>query len=94
MAAADEFRGPMYPNVYSLHPGYSEEAAAVTKHAETMGARKLFILYAGDSESQAALDSATQVITGLNLLGKDTLGSAGLGPRSRRCLPLGRNQYS
>ncbi|OOG44636.1 ABC transporter substrate-binding protein [Polaromonas sp. A23] len=80
MAAADEFRGPQYPNVYLLRPGYSEEAAAVTKHAETLGARKFFILYAGDSESQAALDSATRVFTslGVNLLGKDTLGSAGL----------------
>ncbi len=80
MAAADEFRGPQYPNVYLLRPGYSEEAAAVAKHAETLGARKFFILYAGDSESQAALDSATRVFTslGVNLLGKDTLGSAGL----------------
>lgn len=80
MAAADEFRGAQYPNVYLLRPGYSEEAAAVTKHAETLGARKFFILYAGDSESQAALDSATRVFTslGVNLLGKDTLGSAGL----------------
>ncbi len=80
MAAADEFRGPLYPNVYSLRPGYAEETTAVTKHAETLGARKFFILYAGDGESQAALDSATRVITslGLNLLGKDTLGSAGL----------------
>ncbi|MEO8024006.1 ABC transporter substrate-binding protein [Polaromonas sp.] len=80
MAAADEFRGPLYPNVYSLRPGYSEEATAVTKHAETLGARKFFILYAGDSESQAALDSATRVFTslGVSLLGKDTLGSAGL----------------
>jgi ABC-type branched-subunit amino acid transport system substrate-binding protein len=80
MAAADEFRGPLYPNIYTLRPGYSEEAAAVTKHAETLGARKFFILYAGDGESQAALDSATRVITslGVNLLGKDTLGSAGL----------------
>lgn len=80
MAAADEFRGPQYLNVYLLRPGYSEEAAAVAKHAETLGARKFFILYAGDSESQAALDSATRVFTslGVNLLGKDTLGSAGL----------------
>ncbi len=80
MAAADEFRGALYPNIYSLRPGYSEEAAAVTKHAETVGSRKFFILYAGDSESQAALDSATRVITSLggSLLGNDTLGSAGL----------------
>jgi len=80
MAAADEFRGALYANIYSLRPGYSEEAAAITKHAAALGARKFFILYAGDGESQAALDSATRVITslGVNLLGKDTLGSAGL----------------
>lgn len=90
MAAADEFRGSQYPNIYLLRPGYSEEAAAVTKHAETLGARKFFILYAGDSESQAALDSATRVLTSLggNLLGKDTLGSAGLAATVEKVLAV------
>ena len=65
MAAADEFRGSLYPNVYSLRPGYAEEAAAITRHAETLGARKLGVLHAADSESMAALDSATRTMSGL-----------------------------
>lgn len=65
MAAADEFRGALYGNVYSLRPGYSEEAAAITKHAATLGARKLAILHASDGESMAALDSAQRTMTGL-----------------------------
>jgi branched-chain amino acid transport system substrate-binding protein len=65
MAAADEFRGALYANVYSVRPGYAEEAAAITRHAETLGARKLGILYANDSESLAALDSATRTMTGM-----------------------------
>lgn len=62
MAAADEFRGAKYGNVYSIRPGYAEEAAAITRHAETLGARKLGILHGGDSESMAALDSATRTM--------------------------------
>lgn len=65
MAAADEFRGAMYSNVYSLRPGYAEEAAAITKHAETLGMRRTGILHAADSESVAALDSATRTMSGL-----------------------------
>lgn len=70
MAAADEFRGMLYPNVYSIRPGYSEEAAAITRHAETLGMRKLAILHAADGESMAALESAERTMTGLgaNLL--------------------------
>lgn len=70
MAAADEFRGTLYPNMYHLRPGYSEEAAAITRHAETLGARKLAILHAKDSESLAALESADRTMTslGANLL--------------------------
>lgn len=70
MAAADEFRGALYPNMYHLRPGYSEEAAAITRHAETLGARKLAILHAKDSESLAALESAERTMTslGANLL--------------------------
>ena len=70
MAAADEFRGAAYPNVYSLRPGYAEEAAAITRHAETLGARKLGILHAQDGESMAALDSATRTMPsmGANLV--------------------------
>lgn len=62
MAAADEFRGAMYANVYSVRPGYAEEAAAITRHAETLGARKIGILHATDSESTAALDSAMRTM--------------------------------
>ena len=64
MAAADEFRGAMYPNVYSLRPGYSEEAAAITRHAETLGVRKLVILHSNDGESLAALDAAERTMIG------------------------------
>lgn len=64
MAAADEFRGANYPNVYSIRPGYAEEAAAIARHAETLGAsKKLAILHANDSESRAALDSAIRTMT-------------------------------
>lgn len=75
MAAADELRGALFPNVYSLRPGYSEEAAAITRHAETLGARKLAIVHAKDGDSLAALDSAERTMTGLgaNLLVKAPL---------------------
>lgn len=72
MAGADELRGALYPTVYSLRPGYSEEAAAITRHAETLGARKLVIMHAADSESMAALESAERTMSslGANLLAK------------------------
>ena len=77
MSAADEFRGAMYPNVYSVRPGYSEEAAAITRHAETLGARKLGILHSTDGESLSALDSAERTMTslGANLVVKAAMGS-------------------
>ena len=65
MAAADEFRGAMYGNVYSVRPGYAEEAAAIARHAETLGARRLGILHANDSESLAALDSAMRTMSSM-----------------------------
>lgn len=71
MAAADEFRGANYPNVYSIRPGYAEEAAAIARHADTLGAaKKLGILHANDGESVAALDSAlrTMTSTGANVV--------------------------
>jgi ABC-type branched-subunit amino acid transport system substrate-binding protein len=75
MAAADEFRGSLYPNVYSVRPGYAEEAAAITRHAETLGVRRLAILHSADGESLAALDSAERTMTGMgaNLLIKTSL---------------------
>ncbi len=65
MAGADELRGSLYPNVYSIRPGYSEEAAVITKHAETLGMKKLAIVHAKDAESLAALDSAERTMHGL-----------------------------
>ncbi|RYF43302.1 MAG: ABC transporter substrate-binding protein [Comamonadaceae bacterium] len=77
MSAADEFRGAMYANVYSLRPGFSEEAAAITRHAATLGARKLGILHSSDGESMSALDAAERTMTslGANLLVKAPMGS-------------------
>jgi branched-chain amino acid transport system substrate-binding protein len=65
MAAADEFRGAMYGNVFSVRPGYAEEAAAIARHSETLGAKRLGILHATDSESLAALDSALRTMGSL-----------------------------
>jgi branched-chain amino acid transport system substrate-binding protein len=80
MAGADEFRGALYPNVYSIRPGYAEEAAAIARHAETMGARKLGILHASDSESVAALDSATRTMPsmGANVVVNASLSSGSI----------------
>lgn len=81
LSAADEFRGALYPNLYALRPGYSEEAAAITRHAETLGARRLGILHAADGEAMAALDAAERTMTslGANLVAKGPL-PAGLDP--------------
>ena len=80
MAAADQFHGAQYPNIYSLRPGYSEEAGAITRHAQTLGARKLAILYATDGESMAALDAAERTMTklGASLVAKAAIGSGSL----------------
>ena len=80
MSAADELRGANFPNVYSVRPGYAEEAAAITKHAETLGARKLAIVHASDGESLAALDSAERTMSsmGANLVAKAAMGSGSI----------------
>lgn len=80
MSAADEFRGAVYTNVYSVRPGYSEEAAAITRHAETLGARKLGILHSTDGESLSALDSAERTMTslGANLVIKAPMNTGAL----------------
>ena len=65
MAAADQFRGLLYPHVYSVRPGYAEEAAAVTRHAETLGVRKLAILHSADTESLEALESAERTMSAM-----------------------------
>lgn len=82
MAGADELRGSLYPNVYSVRPGYSEEAAVITRHAETLGMRKLAILHAKDPESLAALDSAERTMGGLgaNLVAKSGLSGGSVAP--------------
>ena len=75
MAGADELGGSLFPNVYAVRPGYSEEAAVITRHAETLGMKRLAIVHAKDAESMAALESAERTMTGLgaNLLVKTPL---------------------
>lgn len=72
MAAADELQGANFPNIYSIRPGYSEEALAIARHSETLGARKLGITHGRDSESLSALDAAERTLHGLgtHLVGK------------------------
>jgi branched-chain amino acid transport system substrate-binding protein len=79
MSAADEFRGADYPNIFTLRPGYSDEAAAITKHAATLGARKLAIIHANDPESLEALAAADKAMTklGAKLVAKAAAGSSG-----------------
>jgi branched-chain amino acid transport system substrate-binding protein len=79
MSAADEFRGADYPNIFTLRPGYSDEAAAITKHAATLGARKLAIIHAGDPESLEALAAAERTMTklGAKLVAKAAASSSG-----------------
>jgi branched-chain amino acid transport system substrate-binding protein len=72
MAAADELQGANFPNVFSIRPGYSEEALAIVRHSETLGTRRLGIAHGKDSESLSALDAAERTMHGLgsNLVGK------------------------
>ena len=65
MAAADELRGSLYPQVYSMRPGYSEEAAAITRHANTLGLRKLAIVHGKDPESLSATEAAERTMGAL-----------------------------
>jgi branched-chain amino acid transport system substrate-binding protein len=71
MAAADELQGPNFPNLYSTRPGYSEEALAIVRHSQTLGARKLAIAHGRDTESLSALDAAKRT---MQALGADTVG--------------------
>lgn len=75
MAGADELGGSLYPNVYAIRPGFSEEAAVVTRHANTLGMKNLAIVHGNDAESMAALESAERTMTslGANLLVKAPL---------------------
>ncbi len=72
MAAADELRGANFPRVYSIRPGFSEEAAVMVRHAETLGAKRLAIVHGADAESLSAAEAGERTMTslGANLLGK------------------------
>jgi branched-chain amino acid transport system substrate-binding protein len=65
MTAADEFRDAAHPNVYTLRPGYADEAAAITRHALTLGTKRLAILHSTDAESKSALESAQKTVVKL-----------------------------
>ncbi len=75
MAAADELQGANFPNLYSIRPGYSEEALAIVRHSQTLGARKLAIAHGRDTESLSALDAAKRT---MQALGADTVGEGPL----------------
>jgi branched-chain amino acid transport system substrate-binding protein len=75
MAAADELQGPNFPLLYSVRPGYSEEALAIVRHSQTLGARKLAIAHGKDTESLSALDAAKRT---MQALGADTVGEGTL----------------
>jgi ABC-type branched-subunit amino acid transport system substrate-binding protein len=62
MTAADEFRDDTHKNVYTLRPGYSDEAAAITRHAATLGTKRLAIMHSTDGESKSALESAQKAV--------------------------------
>jgi branched-chain amino acid transport system substrate-binding protein len=65
MTAADEFRDNTHPDIYTLRPGYADEAAAITRHAATLGTKRLAILHSSDGESKSALESAQKTVVKL-----------------------------
>lgn len=65
MTAADEFRDDAHPNIYTVRPGYSDEAAAITRHASTLGTKRFAIMHSTDGESKSALESAQKTVTAL-----------------------------
>jgi branched-chain amino acid transport system substrate-binding protein len=77
MAAGDDIRSAQHGNIYMLRPGYADEALAITKHAETVGARKFAIIHRADGESMAALESAERSLTraGARVVAKAPVGS-------------------
>jgi branched-chain amino acid transport system substrate-binding protein len=75
MAAADELQGANFPNLYSVRPGYSEEALAIVRHSQTLGTRKLAIAHGRDTESLSALDAGKRT---MQALGADTVGEGTL----------------
>lgn len=81
LAAADTLRGEQFPNVYTLRPDYAQETAAIARHAQTLGARKLGILHAGDGEALAGLDAARRSLPqlGARLVAEGTISAGGVG---------------
>lgn len=81
LSAADEFHGPDFPNIYTLRPGYADEATAIARHVEMLGARRLAILHTGDGEALAAVASAQRSMTrlGAQLIARTVLSGSGVG---------------
>jgi ABC-type branched-subunit amino acid transport system substrate-binding protein len=74
IAAADELQGANFPNVYTMRPGYSEEALAMVRHSQTLGARKIAVAHGRDVESLSALDASKRTMQALgDFLGEGTL---------------------
>lgn len=67
MAGAEELNGTLFPNVYTLRPGYAYETNAIVRHAESLGAKKFAILHANDSESLAALETGEPTMSGMGI---------------------------
>jgi branched-chain amino acid transport system substrate-binding protein len=62
MTAADEFRDSAHPNIFTLRPGYSDEATAIVRHVTMLGMKRVAILHATDGESKSALEAAKKVL--------------------------------
>jgi branched-chain amino acid transport system substrate-binding protein len=62
MTAADDFRDATHPTIYTIRPGYADEAAAITRHAVTLGMKRIVILHSTDGESKSALESAQKTV--------------------------------
>lgn len=80
LTAADALRGEQYPRLYALRPGYAQEAAAVARHAQTLGVRKLAVLHAGDGETLAALESTQRSLPqlGVQLAATEAVSAGGV----------------
>ena len=73
--SSDELHGANFPSLYFTRPGDSEEAAAIVRHAETLGMRKLAIVHAVDTDSLGSAEAAERTMTslGANLVNKSPL---------------------
>jgi branched-chain amino acid transport system substrate-binding protein len=72
---SDELHGANFPGIYFLRPGDSEQSAAIIKHAETLGAKKLAIVHGKDSDSLSTAEAAERTMSslGANLVSKTGL---------------------